>query len=502
MEMFLGGLSDLFTSPSSILVLLAGLLGGLVFGAVPGVNLLTLAAIVLPFSVYLSPENAIMFFGVIYVAGVYGGAVTAILFNIPGSPENAPTAFDGYPMTRQGQAGRAIGASVTASAVGGTLSCIAMMIAIEPVAYWAVRAFGPAEVFALVVFGLAMCATVGADSYWKGWLSVLAGMLLATVGTEPTSGLTRFTFGTSFLSAGISFVALILGLFAVSELFVQAHQLARRDRQAPHVHIDFPKVAEFWRMKGLVTSSTGIGFFAGVLPGVGATLAAFLSYAFALKTEKSDPPFGKGNIAGVVASETSNNAATASALIPLLALGLPGGALTAMMLGAFQMHGIDPGPLVFITSANLVWMVFAAMFVANISILLLGYLETKTIVHLLRVPYGVLAPFILLMSVIGAYSLRNLVIDVWVTLVAGTVGYFLRTTGYSIPGLVLGLILGKIGEDNFVKTLQVIDYDPMGILDRPIAATLLLFSLIALIYGISRSMPWSGRARQSPVVAD
>jgi len=501
MDLFLGGLSDLFSNPESVIVLIAGLVGGLVFGAVPGVNVLTLAAIVLPFTVYLSPENAIMFFGVIYVAGVYGGAITAILFNIPGSPENAPTAFDGYPMTQKGEAGLAIGASVTASAIGGTLACIAMMIAIEPIANWAVRAFGPAEIFALVVFGLCMCASVGARSYWKGWLSVLFGMLLATVGTEPNSGLTRFTFGTDFLAAGINFVALILGLFAVSELFVQAHRLSENRGRTTHTDIAFPKLLEFWRMKFLIARSSAVGFFAGILPGVGATLAAFLSYAFATRTVKTGPKFGEGNVAGVVASETSNNAATASAIIPLLVLGLPGGALTAVMMGAFQMHGIEPGPLVFITSVDLVWMVFAAMFVANVSILLLGYVETKTIIHLLRVPYGVLAPFILLMSVIGAYSLRNLIVDVWVTFAAGVIGYFLRTTGYSIPGLVLGLILGSIGEDKVIKMLQIIDYDVFNLLGRPIAMILFGMSVLALAYGVYRALP-SRNGQAAPSVAE
>jgi len=216
---------------------------------------------------------------------------------------------------------------------------------------------------------------------------------------------------------------------------------------------------------------------------------------------KTGPKFGEGNVAGVVASETSNNAATASAIIPLLVLGLPGGALTAVMMGAFQMHGIEPGPLVFITSVDLVWMVFAAMFVANVSILLLGYVETKTIIHLLRVPYGVLAPFILLMSVIGAYSLRNLIVDVWVTFAAGVIGYFLRTTGYSIPGLVLGLILGSIGEDKVIKMLQIIDYDVFNLLGRPIAMILFGMSVLALAYGVYRALP-SRNGQAAPSVAE
>jgi putative tricarboxylic transport membrane protein len=486
MTEFLNGTSHLFGDPIGVLVFLAGLVGGLLFGAIPGVNMLTLGAVILPFTAYMSATHAIMLYSVIYVSGVYGGAITAILFNIPGSPENAPTAFDGYPMTQQGRSGKAIGAAVVCSAAGGTASAVLMMVATPLIADWAVKAFGPPEIFGLVFFGLSVAAAVGAGSLWKGWLSVLLGLLLATIGTDPAGGLPRFAFGSYYMLAGIHFIPLILGFFAVSEVFVQGHKIAAGLHIPPKVGVEFPTLHEFWRLKIAVLRSVVLGFFAGVMPGIGATLAAFLSYNEAVRWSRHPERFGKGELEGVVASETANNAATGAAMIPLLALGLPGGALTAMMMGAFQIHGMDPGPLVFMTAQDLVWVTFAAMFFANVSILLLGFLETKTVVHLLRVPFRILGPAILLLATIGAYALRNLLVDVWVMYIAGIAAYFLRRSGYSVAGIVLGLILGKIGEAAFVKSMQIMHYNFLGFMERPIAAGFILFGLATIVVNIVR----------------
>lgn len=488
MENFLNGTAILFGDPVSIAVFFCGLIGGMLFGAIPGISMLTLAAIALPFSGNFSPENAIMFFSVIYCSGVFGGAITAILFNIPGAPENAPTAFDGYPMTKNGQAGKAVGAAVLCSAVGGTASAILMMSATPLIADWAIRSFGPPEIFALVFFGLAVASSVGASSLWKGWLSVLLGLMLATVGQDPVGGITRYTFDSYYILAGIEFVPVILGFFAVSEVFVQVEKRVSGTYEAPKVNLDFPSFLEFWKLKFAVVRSIVIGFFAGILPGIGATLAAFMGYNEAVRWSKTPEKFGKGELEGVVSSETANNAATGAAMIPLLALGLPGGALTAMMIGVFQIHGIEAGPLVFTNSADLVWVVFAAMFFANVAIFFLGWLQTKTVVHLLRIPFHLLAPAIIMMSVIGAYAKRGLIFDVLVMFAAGLIGYFLRRTGYAIPGIVLGLILGKIGEQTFAQTMQIVSYDPVALMSRPIAGGLIAIGLITFGASIWRAV--------------
>lgn len=493
---FINSTIHLFTDPVTLFIFVGGLLGGMLFGAIPGVNMLTLGAVILPFTAHMSATNAIMLYSVIYCAGVFGGAITAILFNIPGAPENAPTALDGYPMTQKGLAGKAVGAAVACSALGGLASAMLMIVATPLIASWAVRQFGPPEVFALIFFGLTVAASVGAGTLWKGWLSVLLGLLIATVGTDPAGGYARFSFGTYYLLAGISFIPMVLGFFAISEVFIQGEKMVTGTRKAPKVSLDFPSFAEFWRLKLAVARSMAIGFFAGILPGIGAVLAAFMSYSVAVRWSRHPERFGKGELEGVVASETGNNSATGAAMIPLLALGLPGGALTAMMLGVFQIHGMEPGPLIFITSKELVWTTFAAMFFANIAILGLGWLQTKTVVHLLAVPFRFLSPAILLLATIGAYALRNLIVDVWVMFIAGIVGYFLRRSGYSVAGIVLGLVLGDLGEAAFVKTMQLTGYSLTAFLSRPVCAVLVGVGVLTLLWNF-----YSELRRKSPVPA-
>ncbi len=483
---FLGGTITLFSDPLGILIFFGGVVGGMLFGAIPGVSMLTLAAILLPFTAHLSAEHGIMLFSVIYCTGVYGGAITAILFNIPGAPENAPTAFDGYPMTLKGQAGKAVGAAVMCSAIGGVVSCIIMMMATAAIADWAISAFGPPEIFALVFFGLAVASSVGAKTFWKGWLSILIGLMIAVVGLDPVGGIERYDFDMPYLLAGIHFIPVILGFFAVSEIFVQAEKKVTGSYKAPKMGVEFPTMKELFAHKVAVVRSIIIGFFCGILPGIGATLAAFMGYNEAVRWSKTPEEFGKGKLEGVISSETANNAATGAAMIPLLALGLPGGALTAMMVGVFQMHDLQPGPLVFITNADLVWVVFAAMFFANVSIIFVGYLETKTIINLLRIPFQFLAPMILLLATVGAYAVRGLTIDVVVMFLAGVIGFFLRRSGYSVAGIVLGLILGKIGEQTFAQAMQMLHFEWSGYFDRPIALGLLLAGFATLagsIYG-------------------
>ncbi len=485
---FILGTSTLFGDPISILIFIFGVLGGMLFGAIPGVSMLTLAAILLPFTSDLEPAQGVMLFAVIYCTGTYGGAITAILFNIPGAPENAPTAFDGYPMTRQGRSGKAVGAAVVCSAVGGIASALIMMAATQPLANWAISNIGPPEIFALVFFGLAIASSVGGKTLWKGWMSVSLGLMVATIGQDPVGGINRYNFGLSDLAAGIAFVPAILGFFAVSEIFVQAEKKAKGSYTAPKLSVDFPTIAELWLHKIAVFRSMLVGFFCGILPGIGATLAAFMGYGEAVRWSKNKKSFGRGNIEGVISSETANNAATGAAMIPLLALGLPGGALTAMMVAVFQMHDLEPGPLVFYNSPDLIWVVFSAMFFANLSILFIGLIETKTILQLLRIPFQFLAPMILMLASIGAYIGRGLVLDVMVMFGAGIVGFLLRRSGYSIPGIVLGIILGKIGEQNFAQGMQMVHYDLFTYFSRPVCSVLILAGILTLGMGLYKAL--------------
>ncbi len=491
LENFLAGSQALFGDPFTIAIFIFGVLGGMLFGAIPGVSMLTLAAILLPFTAGLEPAQGVMLFAVIYCTGTYGGAITAILFNIPGAPENAPTAFDGYPMTQQGKSGKAVGAAVLCSAIGGVASALVMMAATEPLANWAIRNIGPPEIFALVFFGLAVASSVGARTIWKGWISVLLGLMIATIGQDPVGGINRYNFGFTDLAAGIAFVPAILGFFAVSEIFVQAEKRTSSQFDSPKLGMSFPTVLELWAHKIAVIRSILVGFFCGILPGIGATLAAFMGYGEAVRWSRKREEFGKGKLEGVISSETANNAATGAAIIPLLALGLPGGALTAMMVAVFQMHDLEPGPLVFYNSPDLIWVVFAAMFYANLSILFIGLLETKTILYLLKIPFAFLAPMILLLATIGSYIGRGLVLDVMVMFVAGIVGFLLRRSGYSIPGIVLGIILGKIGEQNFAQGMQMVHYDLFEYFSRPICSILILAGALTLLTGIYKAIKQS-----------
>jgi putative tricarboxylic transport membrane protein len=488
------GIVSLFSDPIALLLFCAALIGGLFFAALPGINMVTLGAIILPFTVYLDATHAIMIYGVIYVSGTYGGAVMAILFNIPGSAENAPTAFDGYPLTQQGKSGLAIGAAIVSSSLGGIFSTLVMMFSAPIIGRWAIHAFGPPEMFALIFLGLNVAASVGAETFWKGWLSVLAGLLLSCVGTDPAGGLPRFNFGTYYLLAGIHFIPLILGFFAISEVFAQAEKMVTLKYKAPKVGLEFPSFKVFWNMKICIVRSWILGFFAGVLPGIGATLAAFLSYNEAKRWSKHPERFGKGELEGVVASESANNAATGGAMIPLLALGLPGGAITAMMISVFMIHGMEPGPLIMVRAHELVWVLFVAMFVANVLIFVLGYLETKTVVNLLKIPFRILCPIIFILSTIGSYALRNTLMDVWVMILAGVAGYFLRKSGYSVAGIILGVILGKIGESAFVKAIIIIDYNWLGFFTRPVCAIFMIGGIMTLAWNIYSSLKSRARA--------
>lgn len=487
-ENFAAGSLALFSDPFTIAIFVFGVIGGMLFGAIPGVSMLTLAAILLPFTASLEPAQGVMLFAVIYCTGTYGGAITAILFNIPGAPENAPTAFDGYPMTRQGKSGKAVGAAVLCSAIGGVSSALVMMVATEPLAHWAIRNIGPPEIFALVFFGLAVASSVGGRSIWKGWMSVLLGLIIATIGQDPVGGINRYNFGFTDLAAGIAFVPAILGFFAVSEIFIQAEKKATGKFDAPEVGMSFPSMLEIWAHKIAVVRSILVGFFCGILPGIGATLAAFMGYGEAVRWSKDKEGFGKGKLEGVISSETANNAATGAAMIPLLALGLPGGALTAMMVAVFQMHDLEPGPLVFYNSPELIWIVFAAMFYANLSILFIGLIETKTILYLLKIPFQFLAPMILLLATIGSYIGRGLVLDVIVMFGAGIIGFLLRRSGYSIPGIVLGIILGKIGEQNFAQGMQMVHYDLFTYFSRPICLILIVAGTLTLLAGVYKAV--------------
>ncbi|MBT7672702.1 MAG: hypothetical protein HN609_10295, partial [Proteobacteria bacterium] len=393
--------------------------------------------------------------------------------------------FDGPALTKKGQGRKALEMALYASVSGDLSSDIITIAAIGPIAAVALL-LGPPELAAILFLALIVISATSSGVFVKGLLMLAAGLFLAMIGQDPIGALSRFSFGITEIEAGIPLLPMLIGVFALPEIFVNIEKKASQIINADDLKISGEPLRwhEFKACIRTIIRSTMIGTSIGLIPGVGQVVAAFMGYAAAKSASPTPEEFGKGKLEGVISSETANNAATGAAMIPLLALGLPGGALTAMMVGVFQMHDMEPGPLVFLNSPDLVWVVFSAMFFANLSILLVGYLETKTIINLLRIPFQFLAPLILLLATVGAYAVRGLVIDVLVMFIAGAAGFFLRRSGYSLAGIVLGLILGKIGEQTFAQAMQMLHFEWLGFLDRPVASVLIAAAFLTILSSI------------------
>jgi putative tricarboxylic transport membrane protein len=482
----LSAMASVMLDPYLLLLIFVTTIGGIVIGVLPGLGATTGAALLLPFTLTMSPVHAIAVLATLYVSATFAGSITAILINTPGTSAAAATTFDGFPLAQRGEAGRALGIAVVASTIGGIFSIIVLCFAAPMLARVAYE-FRPPEYFALTIFGLSMLASVGAGGAVRNLIGGIFGVWLATIGAERVTSIERFMFGNYELYEGLSFVPVMIGLFAISELLVQSKKAHLVAEVISLKAVKLPSREDYRRIWRTIVRSSGIGTFIGILPAEGATVASMIGYSEARRWSKNKEEFGKGKLEGVISSETANNAATGAAMIPLLALGLPGGALTAMMVAVFQMHDLEPGPLVFYNSPDLIWIVFAAMFYANLSILFIGLIETKTILYLLKIPFQFLAPLILLLATIGAYISRGLVLDVMVMFGAGILGFLLRRTGYSIPGIVLGLILGKIGEQNFAQGMQMVHYDLGTYFSRPICSILIVAGALTLAAGIYRA---------------
>ncbi|MGE0612334.1 MAG: tripartite tricarboxylate transporter permease [Hyphomicrobiales bacterium] len=463
-------------------LLAVGLVLGSLFGVLPGVSVLTAVVLVLPLTYALSSEGSIILLIGIYVSGIFAGSTTAILFNIPGDPQNACTAIDGYPMTRKGKAAKAIGAAIVSSAIGGLFGCLVLILVSRQLATVSL-AFGPAEYFALTFLGLSVVSGLGVSSYGKTVLSVLAGLLLATFGVSEVSGESRFTFGIEILNSGFNFVPVIIGALAMSEVFEKAGDTkgltGKYSGKAFSIRDGLPDMAEAKAMLPAWARGGALGTFIGALPGAGATVAAFVAYGVERAVNVRRKFFGRGEIAGVAAPETANNAAGMGTLVPLLALGIPGGGVAAVMLSALQIHGLQPGPLMFISQPVMVKVIFITALIANALILCIGPWQARYIVRLLTLPSYLLYPAIAVFCIVGAYSVNNNIFDVWVMLASGLVGAYLRTHGYSVVALVLGMVLGPIAEGAFVQGMIMFS-SPLGFVSRPLSASMIALGVVFL----------------------
>ena len=389
-------------------------------------------------------------------------------------------------MTQKGQSGKAVGAAVLCSAIGGIASALVMMAATEPLANWAIRNIGPPEIFALVFFGLIVASSVGARTIWKGWMSVLIGLLVATIGQDPVGGINRYNFGMTDLAAGIAFIPAILGFFAVSEIFVQAEKKASGKYQAPKVSMAFPSFIELWMHKIAVLRSILVGFFCGILPGIGATLAAFMSYGEAVRWSKNPEEFGKGKLEGVISAETANNAACTGSFVPLLTLGIPGSGTTAILLGALIALNVTPGPRLMVDEPQIFWAVIMSMFIGNLVLLILNLPLIPYIAKLLAIPRKFLIPFILFFTLMGAYIGQNNATELLMLVGFGIFGIALKFANYPLPPLLIGFILGGMMEDNFSRSMQL--YGGVSfILERPMTFGLLVIAACLIIVPVLRT---------------
>ncbi|MCE5265400.1 MAG: tripartite tricarboxylate transporter permease [Deltaproteobacteria bacterium] len=465
-------------TPTNILYCFIGVFIGTMVGVLPGIGATVSIAILAPITVGLGPTTAIIMLAGIYYGAMYGGSTTAILINIPGEAASVATSLDGYQMARQGQAGPALGISAIASFVAGTLSLILLMTLAVPLASYAL-AFGPPEYFSLMTLGLTIVVSLVGKSMAKGLLAGLLGMLLATIGMEPVTGQSRFTFGSVDLMAGIDFVAVVVGLFAIPEV-LENMEGASLDVLKTKLKNLFPTREDLKRTAGAMVRSSIIGFFIGVLPGSSGAVAAFMAYNVEQNVSKHPERFGKGAIEGVAASEGANNAAVNGAMVPLLSLGIPVSAPMAVLLGAFMLHGLKPGPMLFDKSPEFVWALIASMYIGNVLLLVLNLPLVGLWAQLIRVPYPYLAPGILVLCLIGAYGIRNSFFDVGVAFGMGIVGYLMKKLEYPTAPVVLALILSPMLEDALRQSLTISKGSVSIFVTRPISLVLLILAVISV----------------------
>ena len=478
MEALLAGLAAL-GDPNLILLLLAATLGGVIIGALPGLNATTGAALLLPFTLTMEPVAAISVLAAIYCSATFAGAITAILINTPGTSASATTCLDGYPMAQRGEAGRALGLAVVSSTLGGVFSVIVLMIS-APLLARAAYHFAPPEYFALTLFGLSMLVSIGGGSPIRNLLSGAIGILLATVGTDLLTSVKRFTFGMPVLHEGIGFVPVMIGIFGISELIAQATRLDERRERVSLSAVRLPSRADYRKVGRTILRSSGIGTFIGILPAEGATVASMIGYNEAKRWSKTPEEFGHGAPEGIAGSEAANNAATGGAMVPTLALGIPGSPTAAVILAGLLVHGLRPGPTMFTEQAGFAFAIFWSMLFVNLLFLAVGLFGARVFARVTLIPTQVLWPCVFLFSVVGAYALDQSMFDVWIALAAGVLGYFMRVFGFSVVPLAIGLILGGMLEQRLGQSMVMLDEQWWRIATRPIAFCFLLLTALAL----------------------
>ncbi len=472
-----------------MMVLTLGTMLGIILGALPGIGSTVAVAMILPFTLTMSQAPGILLLLAIYAGSVYGGSISAILINTPGTPQSAATCFDGYPMAQRGEAGKALGWATIASVIGGLTSAVVLIFAAPQLAAFALN-FGPIETFTLILLGLTCIVSVSEGSLIKGLIAGFIGLFLSTVGGDPITGEARFTFGNFQLIAGFNLLAVVIGVFALSEVLTRA--AASRDDAAPLVDFNgivLPKLHEWkGRVKGLVKSVL-IGNGIGILPGTGAATAAFISYAEARRSAPTRANFGKGEPDGLIASEAANNAVTGGALVPTMALGIPGDAITAVMLATLTLHGVTPGIRLMTENPVLMAAIFSGFFVINLMLLPLGMLVSRMAAPILRIKEAYMLVMITLLCTVGVYFVRGNPFDLLVMAIAGVIGFILRRQGYPMAPLVIGMVLGPTLEISLRQGLIITDGSFTAFfVGHPIAGVLAVAAVGMLLLPVFRAL--------------
>lgn len=475
------GLQAFIDEPMLLVLLTIGIFVGMVFGAIPGLTAALGVSLVLPFTFAMTTHQGVTTLLGVYVGGISGGLVAAILLNIPGSPASLVTCFDGSPMARNGKPNDALTLGVFASLIGGLFSAF-MLILIAPQLAKVALKFGAWEYFAMGIMGLSVVISLSSASKAKGFISAIVGLLIAAVGIDTVSGVPRFCFGFWQINAGLDQLAVLMGLFAMGEILTQLRSLGQEYEAIPVSKVKSWPTKEMLKGTGktFVIGSI-IGTFIGILPGIGQTTASLFAYTTSRQTSKHPEKFGTGIPEGIVASETANNACCGGAIIPMLTMGIPGDLVTSILLGGLVVHGLQPGPLLFQTSLDVVGVVFVAFFLANIIMYIMEMGLMKVFIKLLAVPMNLLFPVILLMCVVGTITVHNRLFDTWVLLIIGLIGYMLSSNGFPLSPIVLGYILGKIIESNFRTAVIASKGSVAALFSRPIAIFLLLFAVAMLV---------------------
>jgi len=466
--------------PVNLLYCFLGVFIGTLVGVLPGIGPVGAMSLLLPVTFQTTPEAAVIMLAGIYYGAMYGGSTTSILVNIPGEAASVVTCLDGYQMARQGRAGPALGMAAFGSFIAGTAAIVGLMLLAPPLSRFALK-FGPAEYFSLMVLGLCILIYLAHGSMAKALLMAAFGVVLGLVGLDAITAQPRLTFGRMELVDGVGLVPIVMGLFGIAEVLLNIESVLKRNILKSSISGLLPTRQDWRDSAGPLARGSVLGFFLGILPGGGAVISSFLSYALEKRVSRHPERFGHGAIEGVAGPEAANNAAAGGAFIPLMTLGIPPNVVMAMLMGAFIIHGVQPGPLMMTQKPELFWGVIASMYIGNIMLLILNLPLIGIWVQVLRVPYRILFPLILLFCLIGVYAVSNTVFDIYIMVLFGVVGYLMKKFGYEPAPLVLAFVLGPMLENNLRKALILSQGDFSTFVTRPLSAIALLLALALLL---------------------